>query len=119
MQPEKIVLQSNQFARWLSKRTGVSNKAISSAINIIGKGILDALANGYSFQWRQIGTFEMREQKPRVRYHRKHKERYMAAPSVVVHFKKAPKLNETVRRKAAQVVDDMVKKPTAKVTGKR
>jgi hypothetical protein len=43
----------------------------------------------------------------------------MAAPSVVVHFKKAPKLNETVRRKAAQVVDDMVKKPTAKVTGKR
>lgn len=116
---DKVVLRTNQLARIISRQTGVSAGALSAALKILGNGIVDALANGYDFQWQGIGTFETRELKPRTRYHRMKGERYMSQPSVVVHFKKAPSLNETVRRRASARLDKLDTNPTVKPVEKR
>lgn len=118
---EKIVLRNNQFARFLSRRTGLSQRALSRAVKLIGDGILQVLAEGYDFQWLGLGTFETRELKPRKRYHRMKGEVYVSRPSVIVHFHKSPSLNDSVRNLAIQRLDALLAEPTVKAstTGRR
>lgn len=111
---EKVVLANGQFARWLSRRTGASHTALSTALQLIGNGIVDALAEGYQFQWLRLGTFETRELEPRMRYNRVKKAKYMSRPSTIVHFRKAQGLNDTVRARAAKAMQDQIMNPTAK-----
>lgn len=111
---EKIVLRNNQFARWMSKRNGVSHAALSKAIQLITSGLLEALANGYNINLAGLGRFETREMPPRVRYHRLHGERYISQPSTVVHFRKSDILTKRVRELAAANLEDMVKTPAVK-----
>lgn len=116
---EKILLRNNQLARFISKRNGVSAKAISQALILLGEGITDALAAGFDFQWKGMGTFETRELVPRIRYHRAKKEKYMSAPSVIVHFHKSPGLNNIVRDKASALLNDVVENPAVNPVGRK
>jgi nucleoid DNA-binding protein len=105
---EKLVLRNSQFARWLSKRTGASHTAVAKAIQIISKGIVEALANGYDVNLYGLGVFETRELKPRLRYHRLKKTTYMSEPSTIVHFRKSEYLTKRVRQLAAAQLEAML-----------
>lgn len=115
---EKIVLRNGQFARWLSKRTGVSQKALAKAMELITNGIVEALADGYSVNFNRLGVFEAREMKPRLRYHYKEGTTYMSEPATVVHFRKSELLTSRVRELAASNLDNISTTPTVKPVGK-
>jgi nucleoid DNA-binding protein len=97
---EKIVMRNGQFVRWLARRSGVSHQALSSALMLLSKGIIEALANGFDVGIIGLGVFETRELQPRKRYQRLTKSYYISKPSVIVHFKKAYGLSYRVRAMA-------------------
>lgn len=95
--PEQILLQNKQFARFVSRRKGVSAVALSSAIRLLSEGVVEAMAEGYDVQLRGLGTFQVRMMKSRMRWHRITRQTYMAPPFAMVHFKKSPKLCKQVK----------------------
>lgn len=110
--PEKIVMENQQFARWLARRKGVSAKALSTAINLLSDGIVEAMAEGYAVRVWRLGTFECREVKPRRRYHRIKKEIYTSPATTIVHFKKSENINERVRNMSKARLDKMLSTPS-------
>jgi nucleoid DNA-binding protein len=108
---EKLIIQNGQFAKLLAKKTGVSQGALSKAINLISTGLIEALAEGYAVNLKGLGVFETRELKPRVRYHRIDKVRYTSKPSTIVHFRKSETLNRRVRALAAAQVERLHDSP--------
>lgn len=116
---EKVTLRNRQLARFISRRKGVSSEAVSQALKIIGEGIVEALAEGFDFQWFGIGTFETRVLKPRVRYNRVKRERYMSNESMIVHFRKSPGLTPTVRDMSIARLNQIVDTPAVKPLERR
>lgn len=111
---ERITLTNLAFARWLSRRKGVSSAALSSALKLIGEGIKEGMAEGYAIRILGIGTFEMRELPARNRYHRKERKLYLSPPSVVAHFKKSEFLTANIRKISKDRLDEMATTPTVK-----
>ncbi len=109
---ERVLMRNGQFAKYLSRKTGVSSAALSKALNIISSGLVDALADGYNVNINALGTFEFREMPPHRRYHHQEKRIYMAPGHTVVHFRKSENLSKRVRRKAEAKLEDTIRKPT-------
>ena len=109
---ERTVLRNNQFARYVSKRTGVSSQALTKAIQLLSNGIIEALGDGFEVSLIGIGTFEVRELKPRKRFHRIEKRMYISEPSMIVHFKKSEQLTKRVRQAAEGNLESMATKTT-------
>lgn len=117
--PGKVTLSNIQFARWVSKRYGVSSVAMSRATRLLIEGMIDALAEGYSVQLKGLGKFEARELAPRMRFNRTQGVRYLSKPSVILHFKKSEKLNDTLRTRAKEKLDALSSNPTVVPSEKR
>lgn len=110
--PEQITLKNKQFARFVSRRKGVSAAALSSAMRILTEGLVEALAEGYNIQWVGLGTFQVRQMKSRMRYHRITRQVYMAPPFTMLHFKKSKLLAKTVKDNARARIAALSQKPT-------
>jgi len=115
--PEQITIHNNQFARFVSRRKGVSASALSTAIRLLSEGVVEAMAEGYNVQLFKLGTFEIRKMPPRMRYHRITKQTYMAEPFHMVHFKKSPTLIKQVRKISKERLAVMLDKPTLPKAG--
>lgn len=114
--PEQVLLKNKQFARFVSRRKGVSAKALSSAIRILTEGLVEALGEGYNVQLMGLGTFEVRQMRSRKRYHRITRQVYMAPPFLMMHFKKSKLLAKTVKDTARARVAALSQKSTLPVT---
>jgi nucleoid DNA-binding protein len=108
---EKVTLQNGQFSKLLAKKHGVSAAALAKALQLISAGLVEALAEGYDVSIKGIGVFQTRELKPRVRYHRLKKTRYLSNPSTIVHFRKSEQLTKRVRSLAAAQVEKLLEVP--------
>jgi nucleoid DNA-binding protein len=98
--PEQIKMNSKQFARFVSRRKGVSSAALHSAIGLLIEGVIEALSEGYDVHLRGLGEFQVRLYGPRIRCLKFSREKYMAPPFTAVFFRRSKKLKETVKNKA-------------------
>jgi nucleoid DNA-binding protein len=117
--PEQIKMTAKQFARFVSRRKGVSSVALMSAITLITDGIIEALSEGFDVNFRGLGEFQVRLYGPRIRCLRFTREKYMAPPFTQVHFLRAKKLRETVKKVANQRIADLCQTPTLPVVGEK
>lgn len=109
---EQIVLESQNFARFVARRKGVSAKALSTAIRLLSEGLVEAMSEGYAVRLYRLGLFEVRELPPRNRYHRLKRENYISPATTVVRFKKSENLNKRVRSMSKERLDKMEAEPT-------
>lgn len=106
---EQVTMTQVQFCRWLAKEKNISAEALKVAMNLIGEGLVLAVARGYRIMWRGLLSIELRETKERKRYHRIRKEMYTQPPFCRVHIKTAEDLNNRVRTLAKSEIERAVR----------
>lgn len=115
--PEQITIRNKQFAKFVSRRKGVSARAMSSAVRLLTEGVLEAMGEGYNVQLIGLGTWEVRLMPARMRYHRITKVTYMAEPFYMAYFKKSPTLIKTVREISKARIQGLTVKATMPIVG--